>query len=344
MEKLITASEVDRPLECKARDSGKASTPEIEVCFADSFPHPVVVESPIMERLRRLATFWNWLPAFRVVAEMEHLPSAAEEFHVSASALSRSVRQLEDHLGVALFDRTAGSIVLNDEGREFLKVVRRAMRLLDDGVELVTRQALVGRIRMVAPGPFASLFLLPAISRLQADHPQLVPEILSMSNDEVNDALLAGKIDIGLIDDPLPATELTIEKLTDVSYGVYCGGGHPLFDADNPSEEAVLACAFAAPPEGLDDHWIPDRQRTVGLRLSQLHLGVEICAAGAFLAVLPDPVAAAYPKPLRRLPVTGLQPAGLYAVYREFLGVKNKTAHVLDALRETIAAQVPQQD
>ncbi|MBP8302176.1 MAG: LysR family transcriptional regulator, partial [Planctomycetes bacterium] len=58
-----------------------------------------------MDRLLRLDALWNWLPAFRAVGETQHLPSAATALHVSPSALSRSVRLLEQRLGCTLFER-----------------------------------------------------------------------------------------------------------------------------------------------------------------------------------------------------------------------------------------------
>ena len=51
-----------------------------------------------MERLRSIANLWNWLPAFRAVAETGNLRLAAERLHVSPSALSRTVRLLEDEI------------------------------------------------------------------------------------------------------------------------------------------------------------------------------------------------------------------------------------------------------
>ena len=51
-----------------------------------------------MEHLRRLYRVWNWLPAFRAVAETEHLPTASEMLGLTPSALSRAIKQLEDEL------------------------------------------------------------------------------------------------------------------------------------------------------------------------------------------------------------------------------------------------------
>ena len=51
-----------------------------------------------MERMRRLTTLWSWLPGFRAVAETQHLPTASKQLHVGASALSRTIRLLEEAL------------------------------------------------------------------------------------------------------------------------------------------------------------------------------------------------------------------------------------------------------
>ena len=58
-----------------------------------------------MKLAQRVSQVWNWLPAFRAVAESEHLPTASKEANLSASALSRAVKLLEDDLGVSLFVR-----------------------------------------------------------------------------------------------------------------------------------------------------------------------------------------------------------------------------------------------
>lgn len=56
---------------------------------------------------------------FLKVAETEHMTNAAKALHVSQPALSRSIRMLEEDLGVKLFDRLGRRLVLNDNGRRF---------------------------------------------------------------------------------------------------------------------------------------------------------------------------------------------------------------------------------
>ena len=73
-----------------------------------------------MKADKKLGDVWPWLPVFRVVAETEHLPTAAARLHVSPSALSRTIRLVEEALGEELFVRSARRIVLNSAGQRLL--------------------------------------------------------------------------------------------------------------------------------------------------------------------------------------------------------------------------------
>ena len=293
-----------------------------------------------MERARRLAQFWSWLPAFRAVGETEHLPTAAELLHLTPPALSRSIRLLEDRLGVALFERRGRRLVLAPRGRVLLEAVRDAMRRIDDAVEAVCGTAMVGEFRIAGPSPFLSIYVLPALARLRVDHPGLVPVLGSMGPRRANTALREGRLDLAILDDPEPAEDLVVERLVRIGYGIYCGPGHPLHGVSEPSLEEILRHPFAAPPGG-DDHWPPHLHRSIGIRLGQLHLGLEVCAAGRYLAFLPDAVARTAPQAsaLRRLPVDVAGEAALYAVRRVPLGGAGPVDVVLAAIRAVVSEQ-----
>lgn len=68
---------------------------------------------------------------FCSVAKYENITKAADELHVSQPALSRSVKRLEEELGVALFDRVGRHIELNDRGRVFLRAAEGAIKSVD---------------------------------------------------------------------------------------------------------------------------------------------------------------------------------------------------------------------
>ena len=73
---------------------------------------------------------------FVAVAEAQNvLRAATQKLHVSQPAVSRQIRDLEDELGVQLFERTGKSVRLSEPGRVFLKAVREVLERVDEAVK-----------------------------------------------------------------------------------------------------------------------------------------------------------------------------------------------------------------
>lgn len=73
------------------------------------------------------------LEYFRVVARLEHMTEAARALHVTQSSLSKTIRRLEEDLGVPLFDRTGRRLRLNESGRLFMRRAEQALFELEQG-------------------------------------------------------------------------------------------------------------------------------------------------------------------------------------------------------------------
>ena len=74
------------------------------------------------------------LPMFRAVARLSNLRAAAEQLHLTHSAISQQMRVLEEQLGFALFDRRGRRVVLNAAGAALLSAVEPALAQIDEGV------------------------------------------------------------------------------------------------------------------------------------------------------------------------------------------------------------------
>jgi len=175
-----------------------------------------------MEAPQRLSSIWGWLPAFRAVAETEHLPTAAARLRVSPSALSRSVRLLEDRLGMRLFEREGRSLRLNEAGASLLAAVRQAMRGLDDAVS-ASPGALRGTVRIATSSDLCSLMVVPALLRLHVAHPDLRPVVEPLDAASVEERLLSGVLDVALSLDAVEgvgvvATQVGVVDLAEVRW------------------------------------------------------------------------------------------------------------------------------
>lgn len=116
-------------------------------------------QNPPNTPLLVLSSIWNWLPAFRAVAETENLRIAAQWIGSSPPALSRTIKLLEEHINLSLFTRRDGRLILNASGKKLLSVVHIAMRHIDDALQEIQGQE--QRRELVIHVPYLLQMLYP---------------------------------------------------------------------------------------------------------------------------------------------------------------------------------------
>lgn len=105
-----------------------------------------------LDRHQQIAQIWDWLPAFRAAAEYESLQRAGLALSVSPSALSRSIKLLEDALNLTLFTRSPTGLTLTEEGQRLLVATRDAMRRVHEGLSAhAARRLRAGAVGAVLP-------------------------------------------------------------------------------------------------------------------------------------------------------------------------------------------------
>jgi len=111
------------------------------------------------------------LQAFGAVARAGSVVSAAEELAVTPSAISHLVRQLERRLGAVLFTRKGRGLILTPDGERLAAAVGPALVTIDDALSGFARRGAELRISMLSS--FAVHWLIPRLSRFQAQHPNI---------------------------------------------------------------------------------------------------------------------------------------------------------------------------
>lgn len=149
---------------------------------------------------------------FRAVAEAESISQAAQELYISQSAVSQSIRNLEESLKTRLFVRSTRGVRLTDEGRLLYDYVRSAMSLLETGENKLaqTQSLLRGTLAIGASDTVTAQFLLPHLEHFHRLYPSIHLQIISGRSQKVLGLLRSGRIDIAFASTPTDATPLLV--------------------------------------------------------------------------------------------------------------------------------------
>src|SRR5215475_141887 len=152
------------------------------------------------------------MEAFVRVVDAGSFSAAAKQLRVGQPAISKTIVQLEDRLGVRLLLRSTHGLKPTEAGRNFYERAKRAIEEADKA-ELAARgttAALSGRLRFCGPLTFTRLLVMPRLSTFLAEHPSL--EIDVVLDDRDTDLVAAG-IDVALLIGWLADSAVTARKI-----------------------------------------------------------------------------------------------------------------------------------
>jgi DNA-binding transcriptional LysR family regulator len=126
---------------------------------------------PATPRSRRLRL--DLMHTFECAARLLSFTQAGEELFLSQSAVSRQIQQLEESLGVALFERRHRALALTEAGRIMQRAVNDSLERLLDAAARARPVAAVRHVAITCTPGFASFWLIPRLARFTRDHPQV---------------------------------------------------------------------------------------------------------------------------------------------------------------------------
>ena len=197
---------------------------------------------------------------FVAVAEAENVLRAATwKLHVSQPAVSRQIRDLEDELGVQLFERTGKSVRLSDAGFLFLKEARAVLERTDEAVRNLRAFAEAGETELqvgYAPA-LRTQIVSPALRAFQQLMPKVHVKLHDWSNEKSLTGLRDGRLQLAFIIRPSKrgaARDLRFEELLREQVRLAVPPNHPFAQRRSVS----LADASKEPFVGLTREDFPD--------------------------------------------------------------------------------------
>ena len=151
---------------------------------------------------------------FYTVAKCGSLTRAAEELYISQPAVSQSIKQLENQLGVSLFKRTHRGMELSENGGKLIfKEVERALELFNQAENRIeqTKQDATGTIRIGASDTIFEYFLADKIVEFHEKFPSVKIELVADFTPDTIEKLKAKRCDVAFVNLPIEIDpELTL--------------------------------------------------------------------------------------------------------------------------------------
>lgn len=137
--------------------------------------------------------------AFLMVAELRSFTAAGAALHITQSAVSNLVKDLEDQIGVQLFDRGRRVVKLTAAGKIFFEKASRAQDVFRSMEQCATElhDARIHRVR-IAAAPLLGCTLIPLLAyRFMRRYPEMRVELVDLPMSRVQQAVVDGSADLG---------------------------------------------------------------------------------------------------------------------------------------------------
>lgn len=171
------------------------------------------------------------LKYFLVIAREENFTKAAKQLHITQPTLSRQIAQLEDELGVTLFERNNHKIVLSEDGMILKRRAQEIISLADKTKQdfLYKDEHLEGTLS-IGCGEFqATKCLTDCIAAFRKEHPYVKYELYSGNTTNIKDNIERGLIDLGLMSNPIDLSKFeSIEMPLQETWGILVKNNSPL--------------------------------------------------------------------------------------------------------------------
>jgi LysR family transcriptional regulator, cyn operon transcriptional activator len=235
------------------------------------------------------------------VADHGGFTRAAEVLHVSQPTLSQQIRQLEETLGVSLFDRTSRTVRPTDAGLAYIECARRVLVELAAGKRALhdVKDLSRGTLRLAMAPTFMAYVLGPLVRDYISQFPNIRLEIFELSMGDIETGLVDDSLDIAVAFDQVRNADIESIPAFVETLGLMVGRAHPLYDCQDAlttGQLAQLDFALLTPDFAtricIDEYFTKAKiTPKVTIQVNSVNTLLEVIRNTAVATILPEPIA-----------------------------------------------------
>ena len=186
------------------------------------------------------------LKAFLALARTLNYANASTELHLSQSALSLSIKSLEEELGGKLFKRNTRRVELTQEGKSLIPYARKLLANWEDMENDVKQRFKLNRGTLnIASMPFVTHAILPEVIQTFSNaHPNLSFSIHDIPNEKIIENVLDGIFELGICFQPILNEQVEFKALFDEDFLALIPKTHPLASKKSITWQELYANPF----------------------------------------------------------------------------------------------------
>jgi len=195
----------------------------------------------------------NQLRVFHRVATLLNFTRAAEQLHLTQPGISKHIKDLEAHYGNRLFDRLGKKVSLTQAGEILLKAVTEALRLIEEAnMRISDLNGLIGGRLNIGASIMIGTYLLPRVlAKFRKRHPGVDISLDISLSQHIEDKVLAGTLELGLIGHRPADTRLIAQKFQSDRMVLIVSAGHSWAKRRSPiGLRELIDQTFVLPQKG----------------------------------------------------------------------------------------------
>ena len=280
------------------------------------------------------------LRCFCTVAQTGNLAEASDRLGRTQSAISMTLKQLEEHLGKKLFEGERKS-QLSALGEQVFDLAQKQLRQFDETVHSIETSAssVLGLIRVVSVPSVAAVVFPKVMHEVSQKYPGLKIELRDTDTQQVIDALIRGQADIGIASGEFALNAVQAIPLFEDGFGLVASPDHPLVQTPGvPTIQDVVDAGFVRNNlcSLIETRELREAIEQTDFTAHNTYSLIAMVRTGRWVTVLPKTVVEFLPEELVFRPIAGLPDRRKVFLY---LNERTRFRSIAEDICELVKAQ-----